>query len=52
MTQQAQPPAGAPQRLFGLAPIVDARTRLLVLGSFPGAAAEDQKKRFHRLAAL
>ena len=39
MTQQAQPPAGAPQRLFGLAPIVDARTRLLVLGSFPGAAS-------------
>ena len=29
----------APQRLFGLPPIVSSNTRLLVLGSFPGAAS-------------
>jgi hypoxanthine-DNA glycosylase len=28
-----------PQRLFGLPPIVSSNTRLLVLGSFPGAAS-------------
>lgn len=31
--------AGAGPRLQGLAPVVDGRTRLLVLGSFPGAAS-------------
>lgn len=30
---------GAAQRLVGLAPVWDARARLLVLGSFPGAAS-------------
>lgn len=34
-----QPPTEAPLVLTGLAPRVDARTRLLVLGSFPGAAS-------------
>jgi hypoxanthine-DNA glycosylase len=29
----------SPPRLYGLAPIVDAHTRLLMLGSFPGAAS-------------
>lgn len=29
----------APGRLLGLAPVVSARTRLLLLGSFPGAAS-------------
>ena len=28
-----------PQRLFGLPPLISAKTRLLVLGSFPGAAS-------------
>ena len=31
--------AAAPPRLTGLPPVVDARTRLLVLGSFPGEAS-------------
>ncbi len=31
--------AGQPQRLFGLAPVAGPSTRLLVLGSFPGAAS-------------
>jgi double-stranded uracil-DNA glycosylase len=39
MTRPQQPTKSQPQRLFGLAPIVDAQTRLLVLGSFPGAAS-------------
>ena len=39
MTKPHQSKASAAQRLFGLAPIVDAQTRLLVLGSFPGAAS-------------
>ena len=30
---------GQPQRLFGLAPVAGPSTRLLVLGSFPGAAS-------------
>ena len=37
MTTPPDPPVKAP-RLHGLAPIVAADTRLLVLGSFPGAA--------------
>ncbi len=39
MTRTGNPGAAAPQRLFGLAPIVASDTRLLVLGSFPGAAS-------------
>jgi len=31
--------ARAPDRLLGLAPVVDERTRVLVLGSFPSAAS-------------
>jgi hypoxanthine-DNA glycosylase len=30
---------GEPLRLHGLAPVIDERTRVLVLGSFPGAAS-------------
>ena len=32
-------PVAPPPRLCGLAPVVDARVRLVVLGSFPGAAS-------------
>lgn len=41
MTQpvHAQTMTDTPQRLTGLSPIVSANTRLLILGSFPGAAS-------------
>jgi hypoxanthine-DNA glycosylase len=39
MTQPHDPLAPQPQRLLGLAPLADSNTRLLVLGSFPGAAS-------------
>ena len=35
----ANPPNPGAERLVGLAPVFDARARLLVLGSFPGAAS-------------
>ena len=35
----AKPPNPETERLTGLAPVFDARARLLVLGSFPGAAS-------------
>jgi hypoxanthine-DNA glycosylase len=35
----SSPPAAAAPPLQGLAPVVDARTRLVVLGSFPGVAS-------------
>lgn len=39
-TQDANPANPEPERrLIGLAPVFDARARLLVLGSFPGAAS-------------
>ncbi len=39
MTKPGKPTASASPRLFGLAPMVGPETRLLVLGSFPGAAS-------------
>lgn len=33
------PGGGTGERLFGLPPVIDRRSRLLVLGSFPGAAS-------------
>lgn len=39
VTRRHAAPAAPSQRLVGLAPVFDARARLLVLGSFPGAAS-------------
>ena len=39
MTDLAPDPAFPPTRLAGLPPVLDARTRVVVLGSFPGAAS-------------
>ncbi len=39
MSRTASPPLQVGDRLHGLPPIVSARTRLLILGSFPGVAS-------------
>lgn len=57
---QSAPMNDASERLQGLAPVADARTRLVILGSFPGAAslaaqqyyAHPQNKLWPILAAL
>ena len=41
---QAESPSASGERLFGLPPVVDAHTRLLILGSFPGARSLDEQR--------
>jgi len=39
MPSDFPPAAEPPQRLYGLPPVADARTQLVILGSFPGVAS-------------